>query len=139
MSMPNDSAPERETQQIHTVSVHNLVEFVLQGGDLTAGGFQKRDRAQAGTRGHKRVQDSRPDGYQTEVEIALRVEVEDFPIEIRGRIDGLYAIQEPVVIEEIKTTTLVLGQISEMYNPLHWAQAQWGALKCCRKEPPDGV
>lgn len=43
--MQTDSAPV----QPRVVSVHSLVEFVLQVGDITAGGFQKRDRAQAGT------------------------------------------------------------------------------------------
>jgi DNA excision repair protein ERCC-2 len=69
-----------------------------------------RDRAQAGTQGHKQVQRSRPvEEYQSEVEIAFRVEDEDPPMEVRGRIDGLYASEDPVIIEEIKTTTLSLG------------------------------
>jgi hypothetical protein len=44
--------------QPRVVSVHSLVEFVLQAGDITAGGFQKRDRAQAGTQGYQRVQNT---------------------------------------------------------------------------------
>ena len=83
--MQTDSAPI----QPRVVSAHGLVEFVLQAGDLTAGGFQKRDRAQAGTQGHKQVQRSRPEGYQSEVEITRRVEDTDPSMEIRGRIDGM--------------------------------------------------
>ena len=138
--MSTDPAPLREAQQVHTVSVHNLVAFVLQAGDLTSGGFQKRDRAQAGTQGHKRVQRSRPEGYQSEVDIALQVEEKGMSLEVRGRIDGLYATQEPVatqenvVIEEIKTTTLALDQVSERNNPLHWAQAQCYAYMLARQE-----
>ncbi len=113
-----------EISPAHVVSVRSLVEFVLQSGDLTAGGFQKRDRAQAGTQGHKQVQRSRPTGYQSEVEVAYRVEGADPPLEVRGRMDGLYASEEPVVIEEIKTTTLSLDLINEDHNRLHWAQAQ---------------
>jgi DNA excision repair protein ERCC-2 len=63
------------------------------------------------------VQRSRPEGYETEVEIAYRVEGADPPLEVRGRIDGLYASQEPVIIEEIKTTTLSLDLVSEEHNP----------------------
>ena len=95
-------------QTARVVSVHSLVEFVLQSGDLTAGGFQKRDRAQAGTLGHKQVQRSRPAEYQPEVEISCLVEDTDPPLEIRGRIDGLYSGQTPLIIEEIKTTTMSL-------------------------------
>ena len=122
--MHTDSAPQIEDRQPHVVSVRSLVEFVLQAGDLTPGGFQRRDRAQAGTQGHKQVQRSRPEGYETEVEIAYRVEGADPPLEVRGRIDGLYASAEPVIIEEIKTTTLSLELVNEEHNQLHWAQAQ---------------
>lgn len=111
-------------QTARVVSVHSLVEFVLQSGNLTTGGFQKRDRAQAGTQGHQRVQRSRPEGYQSEVEITCRVEDTNPPMEIRGRMDGLYPNETPVIIEEIKTTTLSLELVSEDYNRLHWAQAQ---------------
>jgi DNA excision repair protein ERCC-2 len=122
--MYTDNAPQTEVSQPHIVSVRSLVEFVLQSGDLTSGGFQRRDRAQLGTQGHKRVQRSRPEGYKTEVEIAYRVEGADLSMEVRGRIDGLYTNKEPVIIEEIKTTTLSLVLVSEAHNQLHWAQAQ---------------
>jgi DNA excision repair protein ERCC-2 len=124
VKMHTDPARPIEICQPHVVSVVSLVEFVLQAGDLTPGGFHKRDRAQAGTQGHKQVQRSRPAGYETEVEIAYRVEGADLPMEVRGRIDGLYASAEPVIIEEIKTTTLSLDLVSEEHNRLHWAQAQ---------------
>jgi DNA excision repair protein ERCC-2 len=116
-----------ETQ---VISVRSLVEFVFQAGDITPGGFQRRDRAQLGTKGHQRVQRSRPEGYQSEVEISYLVEGLaplwglDPPLEVRGRIDGLYTSVVPVIIEEIKTTTLSLELVHELHNPLHWAQAQ---------------
>ena len=122
--MYTDNDSQAEASQSHIVSVRSLVEFVMQAGDLTSGGFQRRDRAQLGTQGHKRVQRSRPEGYATEVEIAYRVEGTDPPLEVRGRIDGLYTHKAPVVIEEIKTTTLSLHLVGEEHNPLHWAQAQ---------------
>ena len=74
VEMHAEPDPQIETCQAHIVSVRSLVEFVLQAGDLTPGGFQKRDRAQAGTQGHKRVQRSRPEGYETEVERYQRPE-----------------------------------------------------------------
>ena len=132
--MHTDHAPA-ELSQPHIVAVRSLVEFVFLAGDLTAGGFQRRDRAQQGTLGHKRVQRSRPEGYEAEVEIACRVEGADPPIEVRGRIDGLYASQEPVIIEEIKTTSLSLELVSEQHNPLHWAQAQcYAYMYACKHQ-----
>ena len=122
-----------EVCQPHVVSVRSLVEFVLSAGDITPGGFQRRDRAQLGTQGHKRVQRSRPEGYETEVEIAYRVDGSDLPLEVRGRIDGLYANEVPVIIEEIKTTTQSLELIGEEHNRLHWAQAQCYAYMLARQ------
>ncbi len=131
--MDTNTAPLAEINQLHSVSVRSLVEFVLQSGDLSAGGFQRRDRAQLGTQGHKRVQRSRPEGYETEVEIICQVEGAEPPLIVRGRIDGLYASHEPVIIEEIKTTTLSLDLVNEDHNPLHWAQAQCYAYMYARK------
>ncbi len=128
--MPTEPA----SSPLHTVSVHSLVEFVLQSGDITPGGFQRRVRAQLGTQGHRQVQRSRPDGYQSEVEVIYRVADSDPPLEVRGRIDGLYPDSEPVTLEEIKTTTLSLDLVTEQHNPLHWAQAQCYAFMLARQQ-----
>lgn len=125
--------PPIEKQQPHRVSVHGLVEFVLQTGDLTPGGFQRRDRAQLGTMGHKRVQRSRPEDYQSEVPISFWIDDDQLPIEVQGRIDGLYADRDPVILEEIKTTAWPLHLIHEDHNPLHWAQAQCYAAMYVRQ------
>src|SRR5829696_535970 len=137
--MHSDTASQNEISKPHVVSVRNLVEFVLQSGDLTTSGFQKRDRAQAGTQGHRQVQRSRPEGYQSEVEIAYRVEGADPFLEVRGRIDGLYASGEQVIIEEIKTTSLSLELINEDHNRLHWAQAKCYAYMYARQHDLSGV
>jgi DNA excision repair protein ERCC-2 len=131
--MHAENATQIEARPPHVVSVRSLVEFVLQAGDLTPGGFQRRDRAQLGTQGHKRVQRSRPDGYESEVEISYQVEGTDHPLMVQGRIDGVYIDQDPVIIEEIKTTTLSLDLVSEHHNPLHWAQAQCYAYMYARQ------
>lgn len=131
--MPTDNIPHPEVCQPHIVAVRNMVEFVLQAGDITPGGFQRRDRAQLGTQGHKQVQRSRPAGYESEVAITYRVEGTDLPLEVQGRMDGLYANAVPVIIEEIKTTTLSLDLVGEDHNHLHWAQAQCYAYMYARQ------
>ena len=67
------------------------------------------------------------------MEIAYRVEGADLSLDVRGRIDGLYASEEPVIIEEIKTTTLNLDLVHENYNMMHWAQAQCYAYMYARQ------
>ncbi|HEX5397477.1 MAG TPA: ATP-dependent DNA helicase [Verrucomicrobiae bacterium] len=107
----------------HTVSVRDLVEFVLRSGDL--GGereFVGSDRALAGIRGHQKIQRSRPPGYLTELPVEHTVETEEFTLQIRGRIDGLLITAEQVLLEEIKTVT---GSWDHDADPLHWAQAKF--------------
>ncbi len=130
---------ESEIPQPRIIPVRSLVEFVLQSGDITPGGFQRRDRAQLGTKGHRQVQRNRPEGYQSEVEVSYRVENGDAPLEVRGRIDGLYPANEPVILEEIKTTTLSLELVNENHNPLHWAQAQVYAFLYARQHSLDEI
>ena len=107
---------------VFTVQVRALVEFAWRRGDL--GGerdFVGPRRTLAGTRGHQRVQRSRPAGYQKEVPLSHDLETNEFTLRIRGRIDGLLATAEEVRLEEIKT---VQGGWDRVADPLHWAQAK---------------
>jgi DNA excision repair protein ERCC-2 len=82
MSVPN-------SKPVHTISVRDLVEFVLRRGDL--GGereFVGSDRALAGIRGHQKIQRSRPSGYLTELPVEHRLETEDFTLHSRGGVRG---------------------------------------------------
>ncbi len=105
-----------------TVQVRELVEFALRGGDL--GGereFVGSGRALAGTRGHQRLQRSRPAGYQKEVSVSCDVEGEGVLLRVQGRIDGVLVTPGAVFIEEIKT---VNQGWSGQADSLHWAQAK---------------
>ena len=111
------------TKPLHTVSVRELIAFVLRCGDL--GGerqFVGSDRALAGIRGHQKIQRSRPAGYQTEIPVEQFVEADGFTLQIRGRIDGLLVTPAEVLLEEIKT---VQGAWDGVADPLHWAQARF--------------
>ena len=115
-----------ETKQVHTVSVRDLIEFVLRQGDLGgAREFVGSDRALAGIRGHQKIQRSRPTGYLTELPVEYRVETEEFTLQVRGRIDGLLITSQEVLLEEIKT---VVGTWDHEADPLHWAQAKFYAF-----------
>ncbi|MDB6109676.1 MAG: hypothetical protein JWR69_1426, partial [Pedosphaera sp.] len=106
----------------YTVRVRDLVEFVLRRGDLGGGGeFVGSDRALAGTRGHQKLQRSRPAGYEKEMPLTYDVETEQFILRIKGRLDGVLVTAEETVLEEIKT---VQGSWDRTANPLHWAQAK---------------
>ena len=78
------------SKPVYSVAVRDLIQFVLHCGDL--GGkrdFVGSDRVLAGTRGHQRIQRSRPPDYQKEISLAYDLQTEEFILRIRGRIDGL--------------------------------------------------
>lgn len=109
-------------KRTYSVQVRELVEFVLRKGNL--GGnreFLGRGRALAGTRGHQKIQKSRPADYQKEVPVDYGIERERFILRIRGRIDGLTTGTGVTLLEEIKT---VQGAWDRTPNPLHLAQAK---------------
>jgi DNA excision repair protein ERCC-2 len=114
------SAPVQKP--VYTVPVRELVEFVWRRGDLGGSGdFVGSDRALRGTRGHQRIQRSRPAGYRKEVSISRDIDSGELILKVQGRIDGILTADETVVIEEIKT---VRGGWAGATDPLHWAQAR---------------
>ena len=119
---------------VYTVSVRELVEFVLRRGDLSGQrDFVGTDRALAGTRGHQKLQRSRPAGYQKELRLSHEVERESFTLRVQGRLDGLWVTPGETVLEEIKTTR---GSWSATADPLHWAQVKcYGFLYSCNRPP----
>ena len=111
------------TKPSFAVSVRELVSFILRSGDLAGGSgqFAGANRALEGTRGHQRVQKSRPAGYEAEVAVSGRFEFEEFTVEVQGRIDGVLAGENSLLIEEIKTVRTIREGPAD---PLHWAQAK---------------
>lgn len=105
------------------VGVRDLVGYVLRGGDLQQG-FVGSRRAVDGIRGHQKVQRQRPAGYQAEVSLGYTHEVEDFSLKISGRVDGILAEADGVLIEEIKTTSAPLERLRATQDPTHWGQVK---------------
>lgn len=103
-----------------TTSVRNLVDFAYRSGDLGGSGrvFSSR-RAVEGTRGHRRLQESRGEGYEAEVVVEHVATRDGVTLKIAGRIDGLMAATSPPMVEEIKTVEA--GWAGEI-DPLHRAQ-----------------
>lgn len=82
-------APEKTVLRI---SVRNLVEFLLRGGDLQSAreGFADREAMQEGSRMHRRLQKQRRSGYQAEVPLSYEKEYDKFTLIVEGRADGIY-------------------------------------------------
>ncbi len=110
------------SKRIISASVRDVVEFVLRSGDLGAAGhFAGPGRALEGTKGHQRLQKSRPAGYKPEVVISWQREMPDFVFELRGRVDGVLVEGDHLLVEEIKTVNRPWNGPAD---PLHWAQGK---------------
>jgi DNA excision repair protein ERCC-2 len=125
------------SKPVHTISVRDLVEFVLRRGDLAGPGeFVGSDRALAGIRGHQSIQRSRPTGYLTELPVEHTMDTNEFTLQVRGRIDGLLITSAGVLLEEIKT---VWGAWDHQPDPLHWAQAKCYGFIHARENALEGM
>lgn len=119
------------------LSVRELVEFLLRTGSIDSR-FTGFDRALEGARIHRKLQREAGEGYESEVFLRQSYPLEDFLFTIEGRADGIFTDSEgTVVIDEIKTTTLPVEEITESHNPVHWAQGQvYAAIHCLQNELP---
>ncbi|MBP3609276.1 MAG: ATP-dependent DNA helicase [Lachnospiraceae bacterium] len=114
-----------------TVSVRNLVEFILRSGDIdNTRGYKDPDAMQEGSRIHRKIQKSMPSGYAAEVmlkmEVPLRNSGKELLLTVEGRADGVWLREgeEPeILIDEIKSMYRDLSHIKEPV-PVHTAQAK---------------
>lgn len=123
-----------EKYKLH-LSVRELVEFVLRGGDIdsrrTAGG--KKEAMQEGSRLHRKIQRRMGSAYQAEVAMSHLVEEENFLLSIDGRADGVMEEEDGWVIDEIKCMYMDISRLSAPI-PVHLAQAMcYGHFWCLEK------
>lgn len=107
------------------ISVRNLVEFLLQSGDLDNryGGRREMEAMQAGSRVHRKIQGRMGAGYQAEAVLKETVMLGDINVQIEGRADGIWTDDGIVTIDEIKGTYKDVGQMTEAAL-VHLAQAR---------------
>lgn len=123
--MTQTSAPESAADEPPSVlrfAVRDMAAFALRSGDLFQHWFRS-PTGQQGIRGHQRLQRRRGAGYQAEVPVSYRHERDGLVLDIRGRIDGLIR-EEPVIVEEIKTTLLVFDRLPANAMAVHFGQAK---------------
>ena len=87
------------------LSVRELISIIYKSGDLESESYSNR-RAVQGTKGHRKVQQSRDETYENEVKVTGEFTSDDLKLIVEGRMDGLYPLgdnREIALIEEIKT------------------------------------
>lgn len=105
------------------ISVRNLVEFILQSGDLdNRRNTMDKEAMQKGSRLHRKIQKQMGSQYRPEVSLKRETEYEDVILVVEGRADGIQTEGDGVLIDEIKG---IYGdpQFLETPIPVHRAQA----------------
>ena len=116
------------------LSVRELVEFLLRTGSIDSR-FTGFDRANEGARIHRKLQKAAGEGYAAEVFLTTERMVEGIGFTIEGRADGIFTDEDgTVVIDEIKTTAAPAEELTDDWNPCHWAQWMLYAAIYVRQE-----
>ncbi|RCX17621.1 DNA excision repair protein ERCC-2 [Anaerobacterium chartisolvens] len=105
------------------VSVRELVESLLRSGDL-GGGYVSGSRMLEGIRAHQTVSKARGEECRPEVAVSYTVERDGIRLEVNGRIDGVIKRDSEVIIDEIKSVSVPIGEVNDNYSDLHWAQVK---------------
>jgi len=111
---------------MHRISVHELIEFVYQTGDLRLTTVSS-GRMLQGSEGHRRVQRGRDSTWQNEVYVKYE-NVLQTGVSLYGRIDGILQAEDATIVEEIKTyigsVTFKVLVLSDYINEQFWGEHQ---------------
>ena len=107
------------------ISVRNLVEFILQSGDIDnrKGTMADKEAMQIGSRLHRKIQGQMGASYAAEVPLRHRIDCGTYAIVIEGRADGIQTDSKGVLVDEIKGVYRDLALVEEPV-PVHQAQAK---------------
>ncbi len=119
-----EEAKREAGRDIH-ISVRELVEFVMRGGDLDnrQTGAAQKNAMEAGSRIHRKIQRSMGPSYRAEVPLKHIVDEGEFRIAVEGRADGIIAEPGGAVIDEIKGVYMDIDRLEEPVE-VHLAQAR---------------
>ena len=101
------------------IAIKELAYFVCQSGDLTAELFSMKE-LEEGTRLHKFIQSKYNDKSKSEVYIKKTLEYKGKELLLHGFIDGVLNIDDEIILEEIKSTTMEFDGL--IPRPEHLAQ-----------------
>ena len=94
------------------IGIKDLATFICQTGDLTTEFFSNKD-LENGTKVHKLIQSKYNEESKAEVYIKKEINYLGKDILLHGFIDGVLNINDELIIEEIKSTTMEIDE----FNP----------------------
>lgn len=116
-------------EKVIRVSVRNLVEFIMRGGDIDnrTSGTADKEAMLMGGRLHRKIQRSMGSDYHAEVTLKTLIPCDGFRLQVEGRADGIIIREKDgekeAVIDEIKGVLRGLEHITEPVK-IHLAQAK---------------
>ncbi|MBW7475176.1 ATP-dependent DNA helicase [Paenibacillus oenotherae] len=115
-----------------SISVRALVEYVYRSGDIEAG-FRTSTTLTEGTKAHQRIQKQYNEQDEKEVYLSAEMDCGGLRFIIDGRCDGILMTEAGVTIDEIKSTSMSLANITADRHPVHWAQAKCYAYMAAKE------
>lgn len=116
------------------IAIKELAYFVCQSGNLTTEFFSNNDLLK-GQRAHEYLQSKYNDKSLKEVYIKKELSYLGDNYLLHGFIDGVLIINDEYIIEEIKSTTKELEEITLEYHKEHLAQLKiYGYLFCLNNQ-----
>ncbi|TLS36033.1 ATP-dependent DNA helicase [Pseudalkalibacillus caeni] len=105
------------------ISVRSLVEYVYRSGSIDSR-FRTSTTLHEGTKAHQKIQKTYNEKDEKEFYVSAEIPYEGLVFTIDGRCDGLLFSEDMVTVDEIKSTSGDLSNISADTYPVHWAQAK---------------
>ena len=110
-----------------SLSVHQLVDFLLRTGDIDNRVYNKTTMSE-GTKIHSFYQSKQKSNYISEFYLKETFYVSDFTVTLDGRADGVIIENDGVTIDEIKSTISPLEDYYKSQKDWHLGQAKCYAL-----------
>jgi len=119
-----DDAEQEQPYPVFKVSVRNLVAFSIP--EDTTWSFTSYAQLQEGSQAHAEIQNRHKalGTYRPEVYLTYSCRTKNCIVEISGRADGIWELENEAIIHEIKTTSTQLSEIHEDFSEAHWAQGK---------------
>ena len=113
-----------------SLSVHDLVDFVLRSGDIDTRIFNNATMLE-GSRIHRYYQQKMNSNYKSEVFLSYECEFNEFFVHIEGRADGLIINEDSIIVDEIKSCVGDLEEFHKRHENWHLGQAKIYAFMYC--------
>ena len=117
MPLPGFSGKQAMTKTIR-LGIRQLVEFSCRTGDL---GYQAEPAVSAieGIRTHQKIQQRYRQQASAEHSLRHIINIDEYEVELGGRVDLLFAAESPPRVEEIKTVYRFSKDLLTDYDQPH--------------------